>query len=144
MVVFTYLWSEQKTTESYQPANKGGSDINTHHTQAVLLFQSSDIVSRSQSQCPHTLIVKYLLNFCICTVWIWHHLHLIRSCFITESVTNCLWLWMSIANVLISFQPQLMKFMTKSRQELWKFFLLFTSETVICPSVFQMTININI
>jgi hypothetical protein len=32
--------------------------------------------------------------------------------------------------------------MTKLRQELWKFSLLFNSETVISPSAFQMTINV--
>jgi hypothetical protein len=78
-----------------------------------IFFLSSHTVSRNESQCPHTPHCKISLNFCICTVWVWHHLHLIQSSFITEWVTNCLGLWTSNARVFISFQSQLMEFMTK-------------------------------
>jgi len=142
MMIFTHLWSEQTTAESYLPANKGRSNINTHHTQAVLFFLSSDSFKKPITVPTHTPHWEISLNFCICTVWIWHHVHLIQSSFITVSVTNCIWLWTSIAYIFISFQPQLMKFMTKLIHKLWKFSLLFNSETVISPSAFQTTINI--
>lgn len=141
-MIFTHLWSEQTTAESYLPANKGRSNINTHHIQVVLFLLSSDSFKKPITVPTHTPHWEISLNFCVCTVWIWHHLHWIQSRFITVSVTNCIWWLTSIAYIFISFQPQLMKFMTKLRQELWKFSLLFNSETVISPSAFQMTINV--